>query len=263
MGIFRARTPTEIELERLARQEQKFMERAGNRQEPHINRLLNEKVPEKLRDVLDAAFIKAFVLVFEKGTAVIEKTYDRDKLEKGYLADSYAAEVKGDRRSLRVFSQKAGNSGRKNLLLSGSSGIGLGVLGVGIPDIPLFTGLMLKGIYEIALQYGFEYDSDGERCFILLLIQGALSYGEEIRPIDREINAYIVSGQRPPQWKAEELIRRTAGCLADELLYMKFLQGIPLIGAVGGAYDAVYMKRILAYAELKYRRRFYYGRRKG
>ena len=47
-----------------------------------------------------------------------------------------------------------------------------------------------------------------------------------------------------------------------ELLYMKFLQGIPVVGAVGGAYDAVYMKRITEYAELKYRHRYLAGRKK-
>ena len=37
---------------------------------------------------------------------------------------------------------------------------------------------------------------------------------------------------------------------------MKFLQGIPVVGAVGGLYDAVYMKRINEYANLKYKKRF-------
>ena len=37
---------------------------------------------------------------------------------------------------------------------------------------------------------------------------------------------------------------------------MKFLQGIPVVGALGGAYDAVYMRRVSKYAELKYRKRF-------
>ena len=37
---------------------------------------------------------------------------------------------------------------------------------------------------------------------------------------------------------------------------MKFLQGIPIVGAAGGAYDAVYMQKIVKYAEMKYRRRF-------
>jgi hypothetical protein len=50
--------------------------------------------------------------------------------------------------------------------------------------------------------------------------------------------------------------------MSTELLYMKFLQGIPVVGAVGGAYDAIYMKRVGKYAELKYRRRFYLNRMK-
>ena len=37
---------------------------------------------------------------------------------------------------------------------------------------------------------------------------------------------------------------------------MKFLQGIPVVGAVGGAYDVVYLKQITEYANLKYERRF-------
>ena len=44
--------------------------------------------------------------------------------------------------------------------------------------------------------------------------------------------------------------------LSKELLYMKFLQGVPVIGAVGGAYDVIYMKQISEYANLKYQRRF-------
>ena len=44
--------------------------------------------------------------------------------------------------------------------------------------------------------------------------------------------------------------------LSSELLYMKFLQGIPIAGIIGGMYDAVYLKRIADYADMKYKRRF-------
>lgn len=47
------------------------------------------------------------------------------------------------------------------------------------------------------------------------------------------------------------------GLLSKELLYMKFLQGIPVVGVAGGAFDVKYMKEITAYAELKYRKRYY------
>ena len=43
---------------------------------------------------------------------------------------------------------------------------------------------------------------------------------------------------------------------------MKFLQGIPLLGAVGGAYDVVYLKRITEYANLKYKKRFLLKKKK-
>ena len=60
----------------------------------------------------------------------------------------------------------------------------------------------------------------------------------------------------PEEYQDKEQIEQTAGSLSKELLYIKFLQGIPVVGAVGGAYDAVYMKRITEYAELKYRHRY-------
>ena len=60
----------------------------------------------------------------------------------------------------------------------------------------------------------------------------------------------------------EVRIESTSERMSTELLYMKFLQGIPVVGAVGGAYDAIYMKRVSKYAELKYRRRFYLNRMK-
>ena len=66
----------------------------------------------------------------------------------------------------------------------------------------------------------------------------------------------------PEEYQDKEQIEQTAGALSKELLFMKFLQGIPVVGAVGGAYDAVYMKRITEYAELKYRLRYLAGRKK-
>ncbi len=246
----------ERELSRLYKQERSFLEKRMEKKDSALNRLLAEKVPEKLQGTLDAAFAKAFALVFEKGTAVIEKSVNREKKEKQFQVDSYAVGIKGDRKSLRAFSRKAGGAGRLNLALSGAAGIGLGVLGVGLPDIALFTALMLKGIYEIALSYGFSYESDTERQFILLLISGAVTYGEELKVIDDELNAFIQRGVFTAR-DTEALIRQAAGGLSKELLYMKFLQGIPIVGAVGGAYDAVYMKRVMEYTELKYRRRFF------
>ena len=56
--------------------------------------------------------------------------------------------------------------------------------------------------------------------------------------------------------------RRAAAALAGQVLYLKFLQGVPVAGAVGGAYNAPVLRRVLRYAGLKYRRRFLRGLRR-
>ena len=74
--------------------------------------------------------------------------------------------------------------------------------------------------------------------------------------VNRLIDEYIESGAMPAGYSESDQITKTAAGLSKELLYMKFLQGIPVVGAVGGLYDAVYMKRNNEYANLKYKKRF-------
>lgn len=263
MRLFDKRTPLQKEWEKLEVQEQKFFQKRLEKKESILNQKLEEKIPPKLQGTLDAAFAKAFALIFEKGTGIIEKTYQREKLEQDYRVRQYTADVKQDSKSLRAFSKKARDTGTKNLLLSGASGIGMGVLGIGLPDIPVFTGMILKNIYETALHYGYSYESREEKYFILLLIQGAVSYGETLCEIDGKLNEFISCGTLPEEYQEKKQIGETAGVLSKELLYMKFLQGIPVVGAVGGAYDAIYMKRITEYAGLKYRHRYLDAQKSG
>ncbi len=261
-GMRKKQTPLEKEWAKVVKQEQEYLRKQTEKKESKLNQLLEDKVPADLQKTLDTAFYKAFQVIFEKGTDVIEKTYKKGNLEKKYLVNEYIAEVMDDRRSLKTFSKKASGSGKVNLLLSGVSGIGMGVFGVGIPDIVVFTGLLLKSVYEIALNYGFHYDTREEKHFILLLIQGAVARGEEQQNINKELNLFIETGAySKPVW-LNKSVEATAGCLSKELLYMKFLQGIPIAGAVGGAYDVIYMKQVVKFAELKYRRRFYAKRMK-
>lgn len=240
----------------LQKKEAKFLKSREEKKESKLNQMLATKVPAKLQKTLDTAFYKAFLLIFDKGTGIIEKTYRREEMEKTYKINEYADEIRQSKQSLRAFSKNAKSSKNVNMLLSGASGIGMGVLGIGLPDIPLFTGLVLKSIYEIALSYGYEYDSEQERYFILLLIQTAVSFGETLTALNEEVDRYILEEALPCEYSREVQIQETAGSLSKELLYMKFLQGIPVVGIVGGACDAMYMKRITEYAELKYRHRF-------
>lgn len=261
--MFQKKAPMQIEWENLRKQEAAFLKSRETKKDSFLNRKLEEKVPPKLQTTLDDAFEKAFGLIFEKGTAVIEKTYRKEELEKTYKINACTEEIRHNRKNLQAFSKKAKSTGRKNLLLSGVSGIGLGVFGVGIPDIPLFTGMLFKSIYEIALSYGYEYESEEEKYYILRLIQGAVSYGEEMTKIDQSVNDFMMENTLPQDYSREQQIHASAAALSKELLYMKFLQGVPFVGVVGGAYDAVYMKRITEYANLKYHRRFLTDKERG
>ncbi len=246
----------DIEWWQFQKKEQKFLAARDEKKDSLINRFLAEKVPEKLQGTLDSAFAKAFGLIFEKGTGIIEKTYKKDELQKSFKINEYADEVRQTRMSLQVFEKSAGKAGRMNMLASGAAGIGMGAFGAGLPDIVLFVGFVLRSVYEIALDYGYDYESEEERRFILLLIEGAVSYGADLRRIDDALNAYIERNEIPEDYNEKQQITQTAAGLSKELLYMKFLQGVPIVGVVGGAYDVVYMKKITEYANLKYKKRF-------
>lgn len=126
---------------------------------------------------------------------------------------------------------------------------------MGIPDIPVFLGVLLKSIYEIALSYGFSYDTEEERIFILKLIEAALSHEEELAGRNTELNLWIQGGRTFDISRSDQE-RRTSDALSRELLYLKFVQGVPVLGVVGGVSDMVYQKKISDYAALKYKRRF-------
>ncbi len=62
--------------------EKKYIDERSRRSDSRLNRFLQTKVPEKLKDTLDTGFAKAFELIFAKGTGVIEKTYNRRDIER-------------------------------------------------------------------------------------------------------------------------------------------------------------------------------------
>ena len=112
-----ARRALEKELALLQKREGRMEARALAEKEGAWKAKLEEKVPEKVYTSLEQAFCKAFALVFEKGTGIIEKSYDRDALEKDYAVRDFAVQVKGDRRTLRRFPKENRGANAKNLLI--------------------------------------------------------------------------------------------------------------------------------------------------
>ncbi len=253
MGIKTA--PLEREWNALIKKEEKFIIARMRAKPSLINEKLDPHVPEKLRETLNTAFNKAFEVIFEKGIGVIEKTYNKEKYELDYKVNEYALGLKEDKKRIKKFGKKAGSAKRVNMAVSCVSGIGLGVVGVGIPDIPIFTASVFKSIYETALSFGYGYETDEERLFILRLIEIAMRQGVDFAEDNTALNKLIDCGQMPAADVGEQM-KRTAQAMTDAMIYMKFLQGMFIVGAVGGAWDVVYMNRITDYAILKYKRRF-------
>ncbi len=252
-------TLVEKEWVNLLRKEQGFALKHKQAKKSNLQNQVEKIVPKGLQDKLDAAFNKGFFLVFEKGISIIEKTYVKENYEKDYLINEYAANVRQNRKSLRVFTKKAQIANTKNKLISGVEGLVLGTLGVGLPDIPLFIGVLLKSIYEIALSYGYGYDSDEEKIFILKLIETAMFYGPDFKYKDDEVNKMIDMLNHHVIFENSNLAKSIEGAakvLSDELLYMKFLQGVPIAGIIGGISDITCQHTVTEYAMMKYQRRF-------
>ena len=243
----------------LAKKERSYINKAQKKKQSFITKTLEDKVPEKLQEQLDKAFSKAFQLTFEKGTGLIEKGYKKEDLEFQYKMNEYGLSLQGEKKGLKVFAKQANKSANQNVMLSGAKGMGLGLFGIGLPDIPIFIGIMLKSIYEIALQYGYTYDSEKERYFILCIVKSALD-NDNIKADDEEINSFIINQKLPPEYLQSDKIKQTASQLSTELLYVKFLQGLPIVGVVGGVFDAVFTNQILNYAKMKYHRRFLFDK---
>ena len=250
----------EKEWVKIIKAEGKFIDQNLYKKESGWQQKLEKYVPEKLASNLNLAFYKAFEMIFEKGTGIIEKTYAKEKRQKEHQINAYAAETLGTRKSLKVFGKQAKASKNVSALLSAVEGVGMGIAGAGLPDIPVFLTVLLRSIYEIAVIYGFDYDNEQEQIFILKVIETALAHEKELLEQNAELNRWVKTPYEFAITKDEQ-IKRTSLALSDEMLYLKFVQGAPVVGVIGGVSDVIYQKKITDYAELKYKRRFLAAKR--
>ena len=262
MSLLNKKSPWDKDWDDLCKKEAKFEAKRQEGPTSVLIKKLDRFVPRKLSGTLDAAFSKGFALIFEKGTGVIEKTYNKEKRQAEFSINTYASEVKGDKQSVKQFTKRAKAAKATNLLVSSVEGIGLGFVGAGIPDIPLFVAMVLKSVYEVALSYGYEYESEGEKVFILKVIEVAMYDSDEFiyhnEELNRLIDEIVEDGDNLDNYKVDKELQidLTAKALSKEMLYTKFLQGQFIIGIAGGIFDPIYINRISNFAVLKYRRRF-------
>ena len=92
---------------------------------------------------------------------------------------------------------------------------------------------------------------------ILKMLSASLSTGEEWQRRNREIDAIMSGAQQDTSDEAfETQLRDTASVFAVDMLLLKFVQGLPIVGILGGAANPVYYRRVLRYVQLKYRKRW-------
>lgn len=255
----RAKAAIQKEFLSLQRREEKLM-RSATKQRPASSwrSELEKKVPDKVYHSLKVAFGKAFSIVFEKGTGIIEKSYHKEAMQQDQKVQHYAVQLKGNRRELRKVKKQAQVSGLGNIALTTVEGIGLGALGIGLPDIVMFVGVLLKGIYETALRYGIDYNAVGERYLILKMMEASLAKGDRWVELNADVDRLIYQGRQevPDLEDMTEQRRSTADAFAIDMILLKFIQGLPIIGILGGAGNPVYYNKVIHYVQLKYHKRY-------
>lgn len=243
-------------------QEEKFLNPKENllfqeKVSPILDKI-QDKIPEKLQSTLEAAFFKGFQLVFEKGNTYIEKTYNKEQKLLDYDVNNYALDKKLCTRFINKLDRSSLYSNAINSSVSIVEGGLLGMLGIGLPDIPLFIALIMKTVYEVSLSYGYDYETEETKGYVLLLIQAALSKGELQKNLNEQAEkiGYQLDHKELVTVNLEEEMQLTSKALSDALLTAKFIQGIPLVGAVGGLVNYNVVQKVSQYSKLKFKKRY-------
>lgn len=245
------------ELLNLQLQEQKLCQEAMRGKSVNWKAALEKKVPDKVYSGLQSAFRTGFALVFRQGRKLIEMTYRKEDLKSSHLQRNAAVQTQASRKDLKQMQKSAHQSDGWNLAATTAEGVALGILGVGLPDIVLFLTTLLKGIYETALHYGFEYESPQEQYLILKMMSASLKTGrawiQENEAVDRllEEEAIVVSTE-----VLQLQLEQTASVFAMDMLVLKLIQGMPVVGILGGAANPMYYHKVMKYVQRKYRKRY-------
>ena len=97
------------------------------------------------------------------------------------------------------------------------------------------------------------------------MLEAAMSNGEAWTDANGQVDAYIQEDVHmiPSKEELKEQIEQTANAFATDMLVTKFIQGLPVVGIIGGATNPVYYNKVMSYVELKYRKRYLLGKQKG
>ncbi len=250
------------QLKKIDKKEKKILNKKNSKvYEEKVSPIINkveESIPDRIKVTLDNAFYQGFNTVLSKGTKYIEKLYDKEKLQIEHDIKNYAIEKSATKKKIKELDSISKKSNFVNTTISTVEGGGLGLLGIGIPDIPLFITMILKTVYEIALSYGFNYEDELEQVYVLNLICGALTSRDELRKYNSILEQLSddIFNNKPNNYILDEEIRNTSKVLSQAMLTTKFIQGVPIIGVIGGIVNFRVINKVSTYSKLKYKKRY-------
>lgn len=212
------------EYERIAQYEMSQWQRAMMRKPSWAGRYarktqkkINSMIPEKVHKVITAAFKNMVNGVLTGAKFISGKPYQQATLEM---------------REIRV---KDKINVYKNTSAAEGAITGAGGILLGLADFPAWLTLKIKMMFDIAQLYGYDTSDYKERLYILHVFQLAFSGAEHRRDVFVTIADWEhYSKNLPPKdefdWRSFQQEYR------DYLDLAKFLQLIPGVGAVVGAY---------------------------
>ena len=244
---------------KLERKEKKFL--SEKERSPGLFSKVRDKVPEKAMKSLEAAFEKGFFFLFDKGSGLIDKIGGIEKSRQNAEKYHRSLERMILKSTLDAVDRSAASKIRITQTTTALEGFGLGVVGIGLPDIPIFLAMLLKTCYEIAASYGIDYREDEEQPYTLELLKVAFSQGEERRRYSEECDRLgrdIDDSEYVECDVSEEDMKAVSHVLAADMLVGKFIQGQAIVGVIGGVQNYQLVARVARVARIKYKKRFLY-----
>lgn len=237
--------------------EDPFWKKAVSKTTGSVKAKIEDKIPEKLEDTLNKAFAAAFKMVFQEGKVLIKKTYNEETLKSEYADKRVGVQTKGDRSLIKKLRRPAEKRYFKSLGVAATEGVGLGLLGIGLPDIPILIGNMIRTCTVSAQSHGLDTDRKDEQVYMLMMIRLAAMPVEERVAVNRQLDALgdAIDSGKEIFLDLETEMKETSERLSMTLLFSRFVMGLPVVGVAGGLYNPVIVSQLHQLAEVKYEAR--------
>ncbi len=242
---------------RVVQARERRLEKAAQRE--HLSSLAakeREKIPDSVRSALEEGFTQGFRAVFKHGSVLLKKTYCQGEIAYNEEAQRKLFDECGVQKGLAKVRKTAKEHYGRELAATTAEGAGLGLLGIGLPDIVLFCGFLMRGLSMLAIRYGCDPDNPEERMLMLKMIEAALTKGKKYEKKNSEVDDALCWPETLLHIGEKAQIKKTAKQLAQELLVLKFVQGIPVAGILAAPGNPVCYHKIMTYARVKYYKRY-------